>query len=209
MSVEELGLVLAAVGALSVPPARSIAVKSGTSAVDGNVVARNGDKGTLPLLVAEGGGALEDDVGALLQTGQVKGLAGRDGNVAKGDGGARLLVLSRIGGTAGTAERAAGTLVMSGRSSDNARGSQCHGGEGSEEMHGKSWKTSDWSEGRRRVLTSWYCLGGRPSISLIGRPVQGEAVSLHTSSRRSPGPGTIAWTCSNQDPGLSISRPRT
>jgi hypothetical protein len=78
VSVEHLGLGLATVSALGVPPTGSISVESGTSAVDGDVVTRDRDERTLPLLVAEGGGTLEDDVGALLQIGQVEG--GASGN---------------------------------------------------------------------------------------------------------------------------------
>ena len=65
MSVEELGLGLAAVRALCVPPASTITVKSGTGAIDGERVTRDGNKRTLPLLVSKGGGALEDDMGSL------------------------------------------------------------------------------------------------------------------------------------------------
>ena len=139
VSVEHLGLGLATVGALGVPPTGSISVESGTSAVDGDVVTGDGDEGTLPLLVAEGGGALEDDVGALLQVGQVEGGAGGNDEVAEGDGRARLLVLDGVGGTAGAAEGAAiaASIERSG-SSDDRRGSQCHGGEGREEMHSEN-----------------------------------------------------------------------
>ena len=131
VGVEELGLFLAAVGSLSVPPAGSIAVESGTSAIDSDGVTGDGDEGTGPLLVAEGGSALEDDVGTLGEVGQVEGGAGRDGNVVEGDGGARLLVLDSIGGVGESA------AVALGGSSDDRGGSQCHGGEGSEEMHVK------------------------------------------------------------------------
>ena len=138
MGVEHLGLGLATVGALGVPPTGSISVESGTSAVDGDVVTRDGDKGTLPLLVAEGGGTLEDNVGALLEVGQVEGGASRNDEVAEGDGRARLLVLDGVGGTAGAAEGAAvGAGIKRGGSSNNRRGSQCHGGEGREEVHGE------------------------------------------------------------------------
>lgn len=137
MRIEELRLVLSTVGALGVPPAGSIAVKSGTSAIDSDVVTGDRNEGTLPLLVAESGGALEHNVGTLLKVGQVKGSAGRDGNVVESDGRARLLVLDRISGTAGTAEGAAGTLIKGRRCGDDRCGSQCHCGEGSEELHVK------------------------------------------------------------------------
>jgi hypothetical protein len=130
VGVEELGLVLATVRALGVPPAASITIESGTSAVDGDVVAGDGDEGTLPLLVTESGSTLEDNVGTLLEVGQVKSGAGRNLNIVEGDGGARLLVLDGIGGVGESA------AVALGGSSNNRGGSQCHGGEGSEEMHG-------------------------------------------------------------------------
>ena len=63
VSVEELGLVDAAVRALSVPPPASIAIDQvafGTS--DRDVGSGNTDQRTVPLLVAEGRGALEDDL---------------------------------------------------------------------------------------------------------------------------------------------------
>lgn len=138
VGVEHLGLGLAAVGALCVPPAGSVGIESGASAVDGDVVTGDRDEGTLPLLVTEGGGALEDDVGALLQVGQVEGGAGRNNKVAEGDGRARLLVLDGVGGTAGSAEGAAvGASIKRCGSGNDRRGSQCHGGEGRQEMHGE------------------------------------------------------------------------
>lgn len=145
MGVEELGLGLAAVRALGVPPAATIAIESGTSAVDGNVVAGDGDERALPLLVTEGGGALEDDVGSLLEVGQVEGGAGRDRNVVEGDCGARFFVLD---GSCGVGKGAAVALGERSGSSDGRRGSQCHGGEGSEEMHGKriDKRMNDWSK---------------------------------------------------------------
>lgn len=65
VSVEELGLGLAAVRALGVPPASTISVESGTGAIDSERVTGDGDKRASPLLVSKGGGALEDDMGSL------------------------------------------------------------------------------------------------------------------------------------------------
>lgn len=136
VGVEELGLGLATVGALGVPPAGSITIESGTSTVDGDLVASDGDEGAVPLLVAEGGGTLEDDVGLGLEASQVKSGAGRDGNVVESDGGASLLVLdSRSSVGEGTAV----TLGEGGGSSNDGCGSQCHSREGSEKMHSESW----------------------------------------------------------------------
>jgi len=65
VSVEELGLGLAAVGTLGVPPASTITVEGSTSAIDGERVTRDGNKRALPFLVSKGGSALEDDMGSL------------------------------------------------------------------------------------------------------------------------------------------------
>jgi hypothetical protein len=60
---EELWLSLAAVGSLAIPPARTISIEDGTrSTLDGNVSSGDGDQGTVPFLVAEGGLSLEDDL---------------------------------------------------------------------------------------------------------------------------------------------------
>jgi hypothetical protein len=65
VSVEELGLGLAAVRALGVPPASTVAVESSTSTIDSERVTRDGDKRASPLLVSKGGSTLEDDMGTL------------------------------------------------------------------------------------------------------------------------------------------------
>lgn len=63
VGAEELGLGLAAVAALGVPPALALAVDGvARGAVDGEAVAADGDEGTLPLLVAKGSLALEGDL---------------------------------------------------------------------------------------------------------------------------------------------------
>lgn len=65
VSVEELGLGLAAVRALGVPPASTITVEGSTGAIDSERVTRDGNKRAFPLLVSKGGSALENDVGSL------------------------------------------------------------------------------------------------------------------------------------------------
>lgn len=60
---EELGLRLAAVAALRVPPAGSVGVQLRTGgSLDGDAVALDLEEGAFPFLVAPGGGALEDDL---------------------------------------------------------------------------------------------------------------------------------------------------
>jgi hypothetical protein len=86
VGVEELGLSLAAVGTLGVPPTSSIAIESSTSTVDGERVTRDGNKRARPLLVAEGGSALEHDVCSLSELGQVESRASRNNKAVQSDG---------------------------------------------------------------------------------------------------------------------------
>lgn len=61
VGVEELGLGLATVSSLSVPPAGTIAIEDGSGrSLDGNVGSGNRDEGTRPLLVAESGLTFKD-----------------------------------------------------------------------------------------------------------------------------------------------------
>lgn len=65
--VHELGLSLAAVGALAIPPAGTLGVNHGAGVLlDGDVLAAEADQGTAPFFVAEGGGAFEDDLRGLV-----------------------------------------------------------------------------------------------------------------------------------------------
>ena len=112
---EEFGLLLATVGALAVPPLRTVTVDNVTrSTVDGDLVTRDGDKRTRPLLVAEAGGTLESDGGSILELGKIKSGAGRDLNVVQDDVGARGLALD---GRRSIRERAAGAGVQARRNS--------------------------------------------------------------------------------------------
>lgn len=63
MGIEELGLSLTPVGALAVPPARTAAV-DGVVRCSANDNVRSGDtdERAFPLLVSEGGFAVEDDL---------------------------------------------------------------------------------------------------------------------------------------------------
>lgn len=63
VGVEELGLLLSAVGSLAVPPASTATVDDMAGcAGDVNVISGEADERTRPLLVSEGGFALEDDL---------------------------------------------------------------------------------------------------------------------------------------------------
>lgn len=105
VGVEELGLGLAAVAALAVPPAGTISVElRACGALDGDGGSGDGDEGTFPFLVAEGGDSFEDDLysvvsieievgdcdvaygGTGLQSCQVKSSSGWDFDVVQGDG---------------------------------------------------------------------------------------------------------------------------
>ena len=63
VGVEELGLRLAAIAALVVPPATAVAVEIGAiRSRDGDVSPGDGDERSIPFLVAKGGFAFEDDL---------------------------------------------------------------------------------------------------------------------------------------------------
>lgn len=63
VGVEELGLGLATVGALAIPPLGTVAINHvARSTGDGDVSSGDGDERTFPLLVTERSGTLEDDL---------------------------------------------------------------------------------------------------------------------------------------------------
>jgi hypothetical protein len=133
VGVEELRLSLSAIAALAIPPASAVAIEDTTSGTgDGDGCTGNTDERTSPLLVAEGSGALEDDVGTALQASQVEGGTGRDGDIVEDNSGASSLGLSGRCSTASTAEGTGGGALVDGRccgSSGNhgstANGSGC------------------------------------------------------------------------------------
>jgi hypothetical protein len=70
MGIEKLGLGLASVGALAIPPARTIAVDlSIVGRFNGDARAGYSDQRTVPFLVAEGGGTLENDLSRIIRYG--------------------------------------------------------------------------------------------------------------------------------------------
>lgn len=149
VGVEELGLGLAAVAALAVPPAGALAVNGVSGGtVDLDVAAGEGDEGSLPLLVAEGGLALEGDLfrswsvkvprsgsvaagflrtkcrtygGAGLEAGHVEGGTGGDGNAVQDNAGAAGLALD---GGGGIGEGAAGAGLNLGNRGGDGGGRQ-------------------------------------------------------------------------------------
>lgn len=128
VGIEELGLGLAAVGALAVPPLGTVAINDMARSTDNfDVAARDADERTAPLLVAEGGGALEGDGGAILQAGEIQSSTGRDGDVVQDDAGAGALALD---GRGSIGEGARGPL------SELSGGSGSEGGAGAEEESG-------------------------------------------------------------------------
>jgi hypothetical protein len=63
VGIEELGLGLAAVGTLSIPPTRAVGVDDGTrGSLDGDIRSGDLDKRAAPLFVTESSGSLEDDL---------------------------------------------------------------------------------------------------------------------------------------------------
>lgn len=109
MRVEELGLSLATVRALAIPPLCAVAIDDmPRGAVHGDLSTRDGDQGALPLLVAKGSSTLEGDSRASVQLGQVERGTSRDGDVVEDDVCAGSLVLGDICGT-GRARKGAAT----------------------------------------------------------------------------------------------------
>lgn len=114
VGVEELRLGLTAVSTLAVPPSAAITIDDrsrGTN--DGDVVTRDGDERTLPLLVAESGSTLEGNSGARSEVSQVKGGTSGNDSILDDDARARLLLLESVGGGGGAREGTAATLLKS------------------------------------------------------------------------------------------------
>jgi len=140
VSSEELGLGSAAVATVSIPVLLTLAVENSTRALNSDLVTGDLEKRSLPLLVAPGGGALEDDLGVVLELAQIKSLTSGDLEAVEDNGAARGLGLHGLFGAAGAGEGAAGALGVgvdivlaggSGRSGNGAasQGSEKDGGE--------------------------------------------------------------------------------
>lgn len=70
VGVEKLGLRFASVGALAIPPTRTIAVDLGAvGRLDGDARAGNANQRSAPFLVAEGRGSLKDDLVGIVRSG--------------------------------------------------------------------------------------------------------------------------------------------
>jgi hypothetical protein len=117
VGVEELGLGLATVGTLAIPPSATLTVNDrARSTDDGDMVARDWDKRTAPLLVSKGSGTLEGNSGASSEASQIKGGSSRDYGTVDNDTGARLLLLENVGSGGGSRESTAATLLKGGSS---------------------------------------------------------------------------------------------
>lgn len=67
MGVEELGLRLATIAALAIPPTTAVTVEIGAvGSGDSDVGSGDGDKGSAPFLVTKRGFAFEDDLSTLI-----------------------------------------------------------------------------------------------------------------------------------------------
>jgi hypothetical protein len=136
VGVEELGLGLATVGTLAIPPSATLAVNDrARSTDDGDMIARDRDKRTTPLLVTKGGGTLEGNGGASGQAGQIKGGSSRDNGTVDDNAGARLLLLENVGSGGGSRESTATTLLEGG-SSVGCTADESGDGEARELNHG-------------------------------------------------------------------------
>lgn len=90
--------------------------------LDGDGLSRDGDHGAIPFLVTERCGSLEGDGSSLLESREIEGCAGRDGDAVEDNAGAASLATD---GTGGSGEGAAGTFVEN-------RGSVGRGGQKTE-----------------------------------------------------------------------------
>jgi len=162
VSVEELGLLLATVGALAVPPSATLTVEDGAGSTnDGELVTGDGDERTSPLLVAEGGGTLESNSGTGVQASQVKSGTGRDNSIADDDAGAGLLLLEDVGSGGGAREGTAATLLDSG-SSNCGTAEKSGDGEAGELNHDSYRKEcKEVKSERRDRLESWNVMRKR------------------------------------------------
>lgn len=128
MGTEELGLGLATVAALAIPPALTLTVNGvAIGTFDEKVVSSEGDQGTFPGIIAKGSLSLEDDLycvrkspylenritymSAILELGKIKSSASRDGNVVEDNGRAATLALDS---RSSISKGAAGTGLNSG-----------------------------------------------------------------------------------------------
>lgn len=125
VDIHELGLGLAAVRALAVPPARALAINHGIlGSGDGEAGTTEADERALPLLVAEGGGTLEGNLGVVGGVREVQGLTGGDLNVLKHD--IRAL-RNALRGRRGVGEGAGACALGEVRSTRGCRGSRDNG----------------------------------------------------------------------------------
>lgn len=104
MCRKELGLSNATVSSLSIPIFLTTSIEHSTRALNSDLVSRDLHQWSLPLLVAPGGGSLEDDLGVVLELAEVQGLAAGDSDVVEDDGSARGLRLAGLGGAVGAGE---------------------------------------------------------------------------------------------------------
>lgn len=125
VDIHELGLGLATVGALTVPPAGALAVNHGIlGSGDGEAGPTETDERALPLLVAEGGGTLEGDLRVVGGIREVQGLTGGNLDVLQHDVGAlRDTLRSRRGVSEGAGACALGEV----RRTRRGRGSRNNG----------------------------------------------------------------------------------
>jgi hypothetical protein len=160
VGVEELGLGLATVGTLTIPPSAALAVNDGArSTNNGDVVSRDRNERTTPLLVTKGGGTLESNGGASGQAGQIKGGSSRDNGTVDDDARARLLLLENVGSGGRPRESTAATLLKGG-SSVGCTADESGDGEARELNHGcfsvKSTKEVKSVKTRPARELDWY-----------------------------------------------------
>jgi len=129
VGIESLWLGLSTIAALAIPPASTAKVNDGAGrTLDGNASARYGNHGTVPLFVAEGGGALKGDDGVVREVGHIKCSTGRNHDTVQDDVGARLLSGDGRSGAGEGATAGAGTLLNTGRRGSDGQSGTSHDG---------------------------------------------------------------------------------
>lgn len=132
VSIEELRLGLAAVGTLGIPPTSTIAVESSAGTIDSERISGDGNERTLPLLVAESGSTLENDMGSLGELSQVESRASRNNKAVQSNGRAGRLGARHGCGTRSAREGTGGGTLVESRRCSSCCGGQRHNGDRNE-----------------------------------------------------------------------------
>ena len=130
VGIEELGLLLAVIASLAIPPTGTITLDLTTRGlVDSNGVAGNRDQRTNPLLVTKGGGTGKGNNSALVESSKIKSFTSGNSNILQNDGGTRLLASnSRLSILESTTSTGVEIAISGSGSYHGSHGQNCSGG---------------------------------------------------------------------------------